>query len=405
MRYYKLVIIILITVIQLSYFNFINAQDISAINGAQLNTSDPTNLIARDPNTQEEANILIDSIIKQNFPESYYTDKSSVGEIKLAIKNKYLFTKQKIDFATINYHIDKNFRFEGAEYTWRIKKGNEVVIEVKDINKSNFFFNFTESGTYQIEVVVNSAGVVKTGSISLDIYNKLSLDYRPLNPGQSDIITVATELPVSQYAIEWKIDGVTKEVNNNKVTFTENKGYNQNYFIEAIARDRLSGYIKYYGNTTIVIKEPEIRVSLVNNQNNAPIEFSDNIKINDPMKLLISSDVLNYSQDTKIEYIYRINDKVQDGRGNSVTLDVDPNQSYKIDILTRDTKQKDAPAIKSFVINEDKSTPALDANLAKAGRLDYFKNDRYLGLGLLFIMTVMMGVMSSHSALNKEYNK
>lgn len=406
MRYHKLVVImILITVTQVLNFSISKAQELDAVNDIQPNTNSPESIIKRDPSTQEEANIAIDSIIKNSFADSYYTDKASVGEIKLVIKNKYLFTKQKIDFATINYHIDKNFRFEGAEYTWRIKKGNEVVIEVKGINKSNFFFNFIESGTYQIEVAINSAGVIKTGSISLDIYNKLSLDYRPLNPGKSDIITVATELPLEQYVIEWKLDGETFEKNNNKITFTENKGYKQSYFVEAIARDRFSGYIKYYGNTTIVIKEPEIRVSLVDNKNNSPIEFSDEININDPMQLLISSDAVNYSQNAKLEYIYRVNDRVQDGTGNSLTLDIDPNQSYKIDIVVRDTNQKDASIVKSFIINKDKVVTPIDANLAKTSVFDYFKNDRYLALGVLSIMGVMLVVMSSHSQLNKVTNK
>ena len=399
------IIVILITTIHLLNFNFVIAQDLESITRDQLNTNYPSSLINREPTTQEEANMLVDALIKQSFADSYYTDKSSTGEIKLVVKNKYLFTKQKIDFSTINYHIDKSFIFEGAEYTWRIKKGDKVIIELKDINKSSFFYNFIESGTYQIEVAINSAGVVKTGSISLDIYNKLSLDYRPLNPGKSDIITIATELPASQYAVEWKVDGETRETNSNRLTFTENKGYKKSYFVEAIARDRLSGYIKYYGNTTIEIKEPEIRVSLINNKNNTPIDFSEEININEPIQLLISSDVLHSGQNAKLAYTYRINDKVQDGTGNSITLDIDPNQAYKVDILALDTNGKDAPASKSFIINKDKIITPIEANLSQAGRLDYFKNDRYLGLGLLSIMIVMIMVMSSHSALNKVPNK
>ena len=372
-----------------------------------ITTSTPNlvNSINNDPKTQDEANALIDAYIKQSFANSYYTDKSSTGEIKLVIKNKYLFTKQKIDFATVNYHIDNNFRFDGAEYTWRIKKGDKVIIEVKDINKASFFYEFIESGTYQVEVILNSAGTIKTGSIGLDIYNKLSLDYRPLNPGKSDIINISTELPSSQYAIEWKVDGKTVETNNNKITFTENKGYKQNYFIEAIARDRLSGYIKYYGNTIIEIKEPEIRVSLVNNRSNSPIDFSDELNISEAMQLLISSDVLNSSQNAKLAYTYRINDKVQEGTGNSLVLDIDPSQSYKVDIVVKDTNAKDIASIKSFIINKDKVSTPVDANLAKVSRLDYFKNDRYLGLGLLLIMGVMIMVMSNHSQLNKVTNK
>jgi hypothetical protein len=392
-----LIIVASIIAIQISHLNPVIAQELS--------TNSPESLITRDPSTQEEANKLIDALIKQSFANNYYTDKSSTGEIKLVIKNKYLFTKQKIDFSTINYHIDKSFVFDRAEYTWIIKKGDKVIIELKDINKNNFFYEFTESGSYQIEVAVNSAGVVKTGSINLDIYNKLSLDYRPLNPGKSDVINISTELPVSQYSIEWKVDGEVIETNNNKITFTENKGYKQSYFIEAIARDRLSGYIKYYGNTTINIKEPEIRVSLVNNKNNSPIDFSEEININDPIQILISSDVLNSSQNSKLSYTYRINDKVQDGTGNSLTLDIDPNQSYKVDILAKDSNEKDANAVKSFIINKDKITTPIDANLSKVGRLDYFKNDRYLGLAILSIIGVMIIVMSSHSVINKIDNK
>lgn len=398
-------IIIFVVIINLFNTGLSLAQNTEDNTDTTISTPNLTNSINNDPKTQEEANSIIDTYIKQSFADSYYTDKSSTGEIKLVIKNKYLFTRQRIDFATVNYHIDKNFRFDGAEYTWRIKKGDKVFMELKDINKSAFFYEFTESGTYQVEVAVNSSGVIKTGSIVLDIYNKLSLDYRPLNPGKSDVITVATELPVSQYAIEWKVDGETVETNNNKITFTENKGYKNSYFIESMARDRLSGYIKYYGNTTIEIKEPEIRVSLVNNKNNAPIDFSDEINISESIQLLISSDVLNSSQNAKLSYTYRINDKVQDGTGNSLVLDIDPNQSYKVDIVVKDSNGKDASAIKSFIINKDKISTPVDANLAKASRLDYFKNDRYLGLGLLSIMGVMIIVMSGHSQLNKAINK
>ena len=412
MKYRNIIIIILVAVINLTYTSLAVAQTNVATDSTVSSTPVPTttpNLVRsinNDPKTQDEANALIDTYIKQSFADSYYTDKSSIGEIKLVIKNKYLYTKQKIDFSTVNYHIDKNFRFEGAEYTWRVKKGDKVLIELKDVNKSAFFYDFTESGTYQIEVSVNSSGVIKTGSINLDIYNKLSLDYRPLNPGKGDNITVSTDLPVAQYAIEWKIDGQTVEQNNNKITFTENKGYNKNYVIQALARDRLSGYIKYYGSNTIEIKEPEIRVSLVNSKSNAPIDFSDEININEEMKLLISSDVLYSSQSSKLAYTYRINDKIQEGTGNSLVLDIDPNQYYKVDIVAVDKSKQNASAIKSFIINKDKkSNPDLGANLAKASRLDYFKNDRYLGLGLLSIMAVMIMVMSGHSQLNKAINK
>lgn len=412
MKYRNIIIIILVAVINLTYTSLAVAQTNVATDSTVSSTPVPTttpNLVRsinNDPKTQDEANALIDTYIKQSFADSYYTDKSSIGEIKLVIKNKYLYTKQKIDFSTVNYHIDKNFRFEGAEYTWRVKKGDKVLIELKDVNKSAFFYDFTESGTYQIEVSVNSSGVIKTGSINLDIYNKLSLDYRPLNPGKGDNITVSTDLPVAQYAIEWKIDGQTVEQNNNKITFTENKGYNKNYVIQALARDRLSGYIKYYGSNTIEIKEPEIRVSLVNSKSNAPIDFSDEININEEMKLLISSDVLYASQSSKLAYTYRINDKIQEGTGNSLVLDIDPNQYYKVDIVAVDKSKQNASAIKSFIINKDKkSNPDLGANLAKASRLDYFKNDRYLGLGLLSIMAVMIMVMSGHSQLNKAINK
>jgi hypothetical protein len=406
MKYRNIIkIITFIVVIGLLNVGSSSAQNTDTTTSPNTTTPNLVSSINNDPKTQEEANALIDSYIKQSFADSYYTDKSSIGEIKLVIKNKYLYTKQKIDFSTVNYHIDKNFKFDGAEYTWRVKKGDKVLIELKDINKSGFFYDFTESGNYQVEVSINSAGVIKTGSINLDIYNKLSLDYRPLNPGKGDNITVSTDLPVSQYAIEWKIDGQTVEQNNNKITFTENKGYKKSYIIQAIARDRLSGYTKYYGMTTIEIKEPEIRVSLVNNKSNAPIDFSDEININEEMKLLISSDVLYSNQNAKLSYTYRINDRIQEGTGNSLTLDIDPNQSYKVDIVVKDTNGKDTSAIKSFIINKDKKLNPVDANLAKASRLDYFKNDRYLGLGLLLVMGVMIMVMSNHSSLNKKIEK
>lgn len=373
------------------------AEDIGSITQNQLNTNYPTNLINQDPKTQAEVNAIIDAYINQNFKETYYTEKSSVGEIKLIVKNKYLFTKQKIDFSSVNYHIDKSFKFEGAQYTWKIRKGDQVILEISDINKSNFFYNFPEAGLYQIEVAVNSGGNIKTGSINLDVFDKTSLDYRPLNPGRGDTISVATEIPVDQYIIEWKIDNNIVETNSNTISFPENKGYGQKYIVEAIARDRQTGYTKYYGTAEIEIKKPEIRVSLVNSKNNTPIEFADEINITESTSLIISSNVDNINQSAKLSYSYRINNQIQDGTGNSLTLDVDPNQSYQVDIVAKDT-QGDTSVLKSFVINKDKLS--LDASLANTVKeSNFFSNDRYIGLGILVVAGVIVIVMTKHSKL------
>ncbi len=378
------------------------AQDTPTSNSSTnlLNTATQSTLANNDPKTQDEANILIDNYIKQSFADSYYIEKSSTGEIKLVVKNKYLFTKQQIDFATINYHIDKSFVFDGAQYNWRIKKGDKVVFEVSGIDKTVFFYTFPDSGTYQIEIAVNSQGIIKTGSISLEIFDKISLDYRPLNPAKGDTISVATELPISQYVIEWKIDGNTVEQNNNKITFAENKGYDKNYIIQAIARDRVTGYTRYYGINTIAIKQPAIRVSLVNNKNNTPIDYADDLKIDEGIQLLISSDVDNIGQNAKLSYTYRVNDEVQDGSGNSLSLDIDPNQAYKIDIVVKDING-DANATKSFIINKDKIP--LSANIQSASKFGFLHNDRYMGLAVLSLAGLMILVMSRHSKLiNKD---
>lgn len=385
--------------------NKVLAEDIGAITQNELNTSYPTNLISQNPQTQEEANALIDTYIKQSFGDSYYTEKSSVGEIKLVVQDKYLLTKQQIDFATINYHIDKSFIFDGAQYSWKITRGDNTVFEIAN-NRSNFFYTFNEVGTYTIEVRVNSNGVVKTGSITLDIFDKVSLDYRPLNPGKGDVITVSTELPVSQYSIEWKIDGQNVSSAGNTITFTENKGYGQNYTIEAIAKDKNSGFIKYYGVTTIQIQEPNIRVALVNNKDKTPIEFVDDVVINEPIQMLISSDVDNINQDAKLSYIYRINDIVQEGTGNSLMLDVDPNKSYKIDIVVQDTNGE-ANATKSFTINKDKAPIGLESNLVSAtlDRFPYLNSDRFRGIMVLGVIGSILFVMTRQSRLIHIHNK
>jgi hypothetical protein len=402
MKYSQYIIGVFLMGIILLNSSTVLAQDAPISNSSTnlLNTATQSTLANNDPKTQDEANILIDNYIKQSFADSYYTEKSSIGEIKLVVKNKYLFTKQQIDFATINYHIDKSFVFDGAQYNWRIKKGDKVVFEVNGIDKTGFFYTFPDSGTYQIEIAVNSQGIIKTGSISLDIFDKISLDYRPLNPAKGDTISVATELPISQYVIEWKIDGNTVEQNNNKITFTENKGYDKNYIIQAIARDRITGYTRYYGINTIAIKQPAIRVSLVNNKNNTPIDYAEDLKIDEAIQLLISSDVDNIGQSAKLSYTYRVNDEVQDGSGNSLSLDIDPNQSYKIDIVVKDING-DANATKSFTINKDKIP--LSANIQSASKFGFLRNDRYMGLAVLGLAGLMILVMSRHSKLiNKD---
>ena len=413
MKYNKSILSVLIFLVAVLFnFNLTQAQDNSSNSGSQINSMTPSSLAANRPSTQAEANAIMDAYIKQSFKGTYYTEKSSVGEIKFVIKNRYLFTKQKIDFSTINYHIDKSFKFEGAQYRWTVKKGDKVLIDINNVDKSNFFYNFLEPGSYQIEVAVNSAGVVKTGSISVDILDKISLDYRPLNPGKGDNISVATEIPVSQYNIEWKVDGKTVGNNNNTISFAETKGYNQKYLVEAIARDKSSGLTKYYGTATIEIKEPAIRVALVNSKNNSPIDFSDEINITDPIPLLISSNVDNANKEAKISYTYKVNNKLQEGTGNSLTLDIDPNQSYKIEIVAKDANGEVA-VLKSFMINKDKApnaantasenTPAksnLAANISQ--RLDFMRNDRYMGLGILLVSIVVIKVMSRHSKLVRE---
>jgi uncharacterized protein YdeI (BOF family) len=402
MKYSQYIIGVFLMGIILLNSSTVLAQDTPTSNSSTnlLNTATQSTLVNNDPKTQDEANILIDNYIKQSFADSYYIEKSSTGEIKLVVKNKYLFTKQQIDFATINYHIDKSFVFDGAQYNWRIKKGDKVVFEVSGIDKTVFFYTFPDSGTYQIEIAVNSQGIIKTGSISLEIFDKISLDYRPLNPAKGDTISVATELPISQYVIEWKIDGNTVEQNNNKITFTENKGYDKSYIIQAIARDRVTGYTRYYGINTIAIKQPAIRVSLVNNKNNTPIDYADDLKIDEGIQLLISSDVDNIGQNAKLSYTYRVNDEVQDGSGNSLSLDIDPNQAYKIDIVVKDING-DANATKSFIINKDKIP--LSANIQSASKFGFLRNDRYMGLAVLSLAGLMILVMSRHSKLiNKD---
>jgi hypothetical protein len=402
MKYSQYIIGVLLMGIILLNSSTVLAQDTPTSNSSTnlLNTATQSTLANNDPKTQDEANILIDNYIKQSFADSYYTEKSSTGEIKLVVKNKYLFTKQQIDFATINYHIDKSFVFDGAQYSWRIKRGEKIVFEVNGIDKTAFFYTFSDSGTYQIEIAVNSQGIIKTGSISLDIFDKISLDYRPLNPAKGDTISVATELPISQYVIEWKIDGNTVEQNNNKITFAENKGYDKNYIIQAIARDRITGYTRYYGINTIAIKQPAIRVSLVNNKNNTPIDYADDLKIDEAIQLLISSDVDNIGQNAKLSYTYRVNDEVQDGSGNSLSLDIDPNKAYKIDIVVKDING-DANATKSFTINKDKIP--LSANIQSASKFGFLRNDRYMGLVVLGLAGLIILVMSRHSKLiNKD---
>ena len=401
MKYSQYIIGVFLMGIILLNSSVVLAQDTSTTNTNTDSSMIPRSTLSNnDPKTQDEANTLIDNYIKQSFADSYYTEKSSTGEIKLVVKNKYLFTKQQINFATINYHIDKGFVFDGAQYNWRIKRGEKIVFEVNGIDKTGFFYTFSDSGTYQIEVAVNANGVIKTGSINLDIFDKISLDYRPLNPAKGDTISVATELPISQYAIEWKIDGETVEQNNNKITFTENKGYDKSYLIQAIARDRITGYTRYYGINTIDIKQPAIRVSLVNNKNNTPIDYTDDLKIDEAIQLLISSDVDNIGQNAKLSYTYRVNDEVQDGSGNSLSLDIDPNQAYKIDIVVKDING-DANATKSFTINKDRIP--LDANIQSASKFGFLRNDRYMGLAVLGLAGLIILVMSRHSRLiNKD---
>ncbi len=245
--------------------------------------------------------------------------------------------------------------------------------------------------------------MVKTGTITLDVFDKVSLDYRPLNPGKGDVITVATELPISQYAIEWKIDGQSAPSTGNTITFTENKGYGQSYTIEAIAKDKNSGYTKYYGNAIIQIQEPQIRVSLVNSQDRTPIEFADEITISEAMQLLISSDIDNINQNAKLSYIYRINDIVQEGTGNSLMLDIDPNKSYKVDIVVKDMNGE-GNATKSFIINKDKGASLpVDASLVSStlDRFSFLNNDRYRGLGALIVISGIVFVMVKQSTLVK----
>lgn len=343
------------------------------------------------PTSQEEANLLVDEYIFKNFRDVYYTETQSVGEIKLIIQDKYLFTNQDIDFSVVQYHIDRSFVFDGATYTWRVLRGDQEIFTLTDVDKTAFFYNFSEAGTYQVEVSVDSGVSTKTGTFDIEVFDKVAIDYRPLNPAAGDVISLSTEYSGADSIVNWTVDGESVATDRPELTFREFKGVGESYQVEVVIRDRASGLTQYYGATTIEIQAPDIRFTLFDETLGLPLDYQESLRIEDLKDIVISGEADNFNQEARLQYTYRVNGSVVEHEGNALRLSVDPNTSYKIDLVIDDLNS-DQIVTKGFVINESKQD--LAANLDQEADRMFLMSDRYWGL-LIFGIIAVLGIVLS----------
>lgn len=351
-------------------------------------------------NSQEELNTFIDEYLKDSiYKDTLYTDTESIGDIKILIKNKYLFLNEPIDIEIFKINLDQSLSFDKAKYTFTITQGDKILESKENLDTSKFQYTFTQLGKYQIKVRVTfDNGKTKEGFIPIEMVDKISLDYTPLSPASGDKIEVTVPyIDKKDDIIEWTVNGEKVDLIGNKLEFLENKGVGSEYIIRAIIKDSLTKVTKYYGQANITINKPVLKVDANNlSDNNLPLDVN-NLKISTESEIEFVSNVNNVSTNTKLTYIYRVNEDIIKGNKEKFTLKVDPNKFYKIYITVIDAN-KTLFLDKTILINKNLEDLESEILEDKSQKNNPFW-DRYIGLVVLILVGAGGIYMSKHSII------
>lgn len=356
-----------------------------------------------EPETQEEINTLIDNYLRAQFGDIVYTESTSIGELKMMIRQPVLHTNENIQFIIIPQHIDESLDFEKADYTWKVRKGDEILKTVQDQGKLMFYFDFYNPGKYQVEAEVEFGDETKTSLMTFDVYDPLELSFTPETPGKGDAITVKADHNfVSDTQFQWTVDGTVVEQKKDQITFQEFKGYGRTYDIMVKAQGK-DGTLQSLGKKKIRIQEPEIEFSVIDMNRNEPINFISQTRIDEPTSLRIRPKISHFPEDSYFNYYYRVNGKMVQDDNEILNFDIDPEHKYTIDLVVVDELTK-VSARKSFTVNPDQNKDtqvALAAQISETGEQQSSNNipGRYINLVILGLIGVLSFFLTRYGKL------
>lgn len=357
-----------------------------------------------EPETQQEINTLIDNYLKAQFGDVVYTESTSIGEIKMMIRQPVLHTNEMIQFIIIPQHIDESLDFEKADYTWNVRKGDEILKTVQDQGKLMFYFDFYEPGTYQVEAEVEfEDGTKKSSLMTFDVYDPLELSFTPETPGKGDPITVQADHNFSSDTrFQWTVDGKVVEEKKDEITFQEFKGYGREYNVEVKATGK-DGSLQSLGKKIISIKAPKIDLSVIDMKREEPINFISQTRIDEPTSVRIRPKMFHFPEDAHLNYYYRVNGEIVH-KDEVFTFEVDPQQQYEVDLVVVD-ELSEVSARQTFTINPEQrkdSDVALAAQMSDMEKSSYSSDPipgRYINLGLLGAILLLSFFLSRYGKI------
>jgi hypothetical protein len=319
---------------------------------------------------QSQVNMLIDQYIDLKWKDQIYTDTKSVGDLKMIVRNKYIYPDEKVIFTLVKYLVNKSpLIFQDAKFSWTIKQGDTEIFRLKDSDKLLFYYDFEKIGNYSVEAVVKlKNGEEYRSNIDIEVVPRVNIVYTPTNPKANEKITFTSDLFVPGDSIEWYVDGTLVEKDKTKAAIQGLKGVGAKYVVEYVCR-RPDKRLRYYGKVDVYVDSPSVRLVIHNERDSKYIDFQDQITIPDKIDLLIKAETRFFSPTDDLEYFFRVNNQIIDADGAEARIKVEPDQSYRVLVYAR-SKKTGEQAYEDFSIN-DFGVMNLSAN---AGKLTFGDN-------------------------------
>jgi len=312
--------------------------------------------LLKNPNNQEQLQKLITAYVKQNYPDIFYTKGTSTGDMQILLANTKLYQGQQLRLAVVKQHVNKALDFSNAEYTWTVKRGSKLVTTSKGQSKDTLGFTPQETGPFTVRVdVAFPNGTTKTGTLSFEVYERTNIDYRPVNPGKGDTVTLRAVRRFPDKQVTWKLDGDVFAKDTYEPSFQEHKGYGESYKVEVSVKEPETGQTIYYGTTDIRVKKPTVSVRAYNPETQRTQVVKDSLMVNNKKTLKFRVHPRSFPQGKSLNHVFRVNGDIeQEGADPEFTMDVSPTDSPTLEVATQSGDQGPVANQKVTINPDDK---------------------------------------------------
>lgn len=334
--------------------------------------------VGNEPQTQQELISQLDVFLDLQFRGALYSESNSIGDLKMIIQDRFIKPNEEINFLVFEQHIDESYDFEGAEFTWTVKKGFTELFTLTEADKNTFFYTFDEVGTYGVDVVVRFPdGRELSSLITFTVLEPLTIDYQPFDIGAGDQISLFTERSIPNSEYRWIVDDTEVNTNSSEFTFQEFKGQGTVYDVQLYVRNLSTSQLTHFGAVEVKVGVPEAWIYLTDIERGVEIDYAEAVRIGKEVNLSIQIEPRGFGDDP-LEYRFRVNDQNLETDSNEVELFISPEEEYRIEVLVRNSDSSKF-SVKSFVINQTDPQDALQANV---NNFWAEVRGRYLSLGV-----------------------